>query len=428
MFRKIISTVFIRAFLAGLSFFLAILTTQYLGPAGKGDVSLFVLNLTIVQLVCNFVGGPYIVYLVPRKNIMHLLLLSYAWALAASVLIPIILLSLNLLEQESFFHLIFISIIFSFISINTQVMIGKEEVNKYNITSLIQAVVLMVAFFIYIEIFKIRNLSSYINAMYFSCITAIVVSFILIGKYFDKISLTGILKTLEEALKKGVVLQAGSIAQMFNYRLSFYILDHFHSGGRKEVGIYSVAVSVAEALWLIAQSVSLVLYARISNSEDIVQSQRLTVALIKIVSICTLLSTAVLFCVPQSVFTFVFGSGFEEVKRVMFPLSAGIIMLSAGIILSSYFVGTGKPQVTVTASIMGLAITIACGFILIPTLGMVGAGITASASYAVSVIFQFIKFMQEAKKIDLADFIFTKSDFKFVFLEVKNMFTSKQVQ
>lgn len=426
MFRKIISTIFIRTLLAGLNFLLAILTTQYLGPEGKGDVSLFVLNLTIVQLANNFAGGPYLVYLVPRKNIMHLLLPSYAWALLSSVLIPVSLFFFNLSGKENLIHLVIISFMFSVMSINTMIMTGKEKVNKYNITSLIQVAILISAFFLYIDYFGIRNLSSYINALYFSSAIALAASFVFIISYFEKISFPDMLKTFYEVLRSGLMVQAANIAQLFNYRLSFYFLDHFHEDGRKEVGIYSVAVSVAEALWLVSQSVALVLYSRISNLDDIQHSRKLTIALIKIVFIGTVFLTGILLCVPPAVFDFIFGNGFGKVKPVFFPLSAGIITLSVGIILSAYFVGTGKPQVSVFSSTLGLAVTVILGVFMIPRYGMIGAAITASASYIAGVTYQLYKFMREADELNFRDFIFSGNDIRLITFELKNIFITKQ--
>ncbi len=292
MFRKIISTIFVRTLLAGLNFLLAILTARYLGPAGKGDVSLFMLNLAIVQLVNNFVGGPYLVYMVPRKNITQLVLLSYAWSFITAVIIPFVLFLFKLLDGGQIIHLIIISFMYSLFAVNTMVFIGKEVIGRYNISSLLQTIVLIIVFIFYLKNLGIINISSYINAMYFSTGIAFAVSFTFLTKYFEKIVLKNIVEIFYEAIRKGFIVQSGNIAQMFNYRLSFYILDHFHSGGRKEVGVYSVAVSVAEALWLISQSVSLVLYGRISNSNDILHSRKLTIALVKIVFIFSLFASS----------------------------------------------------------------------------------------------------------------------------------------
>jgi O-antigen/teichoic acid export membrane protein len=264
--------------------------------------------------------------------------------------------------------------------------------------------------------------------MYFSSGIAFALSFSLVIKYFEKISFKNIGATFYEAIRKGFIVQTGNIAQMFNYRLSFYILDHFHIGGRKEVGIYSVAVSAAEALWLISQSVSLVLYGRISNSNDIRHSRKLTIALIKIVFIITVFCTGILLCLPSSLFVFVFGEGFGEVSKILFPLSAGIVILSAGILFSSYFAGIGKPQISVVGSVIGLAVTIILGFILIPQYGMIGAAITASISYASGVIYQFYRFMRQAEEITFRDFIFSRNDIRLITFELKNIFVTKRAE
>ena len=200
------------------------------------------------------------------------------------------------------------------------------------------------------------------------------------------------------------------------------MLDNLHFDGRKELGKYSVAVSAAEALWLIGQSVSIVLYGRISNSNDIHYSRKLTIALIKIVFLTTFFCTGILLCFPSSAFVFVFGDGFGEVRTILFSLSVGIVILSTGIIFSTYFFGIGKPQVSVIGSTIGLVVTIILGFVLVPKYGMIGAAITASASYTAIVIYQFYKFMCESKELTFRNFIFSKNDIRLMTFELKNIF------
>ncbi len=426
MFKKIISTIFFRALLAGLTFLLAIVTSRYLGPAGKGDVSLFVLNLTIVQLVNNFVGGSYIVYLVPRRNFMHLLFLSYGWALVSAVAVPLGLSFFNLLDNGQVIPLMIIAFLFSLFSVNTMVFIGKEEIGKYNIISLLQVAVLLIVFVFSLKLFGIQSVISYINAMYCSTALAFVSSFALIAKYMTRLSLVNIGETFRETIQSGFLIQLASTAQLLSYRLSFYILDHFHIYGRKEVGIYSVAVSVSEALWLISQSVSLVLYGRISNTNDIHYSRKVTVSLIKIVFVATFACTGLLLCFPSSLYEFIFGQGFGEVRDLLFPLSAGIVVFSVGIILSSYFVGNGRPLVCVIGSSIGLVITVVLGFSLIPEYGMMGAAATASVSYCAGVVYQLYKFMREADELRLRDLVFIKNDIEIMRVELKNIFSEKK--
>jgi O-antigen/teichoic acid export membrane protein len=341
-------------------------------------------------------------------------------------MIPGILLLLDLQGIDSLFHLIVISFLLSLMSIHLFALTGKEEINKYNLTSLFQVAILLVSFVIYLEIFKERSVISYIKAMYISVVASLILSFLFIGRYFEKPSFVKIGETFYDAIKKGLLLQTGAIAQMLNYRLSFYLLDKLYEEGRKEVGIYSVTIAVAEALWLISQSVSLVLYSRISNTNDIIYSRKLTVALVKSVVVITILCMGILLCLPSSLFVFVFGNGFGEAPVVLFPLSAGIIIFSAGIVLSAYFVGIGKAQVSVVASVIGLMVTIICGLSLIPKYGMFGAAITASASYTAGVIYQFVMFLREAKEIQTRDFILSTNDILMLIAEVKKFVTVHQ--
>lgn len=425
MIKKIISTVFARTVLAGLGFLLAVLTSRYLGTEGKGDVSLFVLNLTIVQLVNSFVGGNFLGYLISRRNFMHLVVISYAWAVLSCVAVPLSLYVLNIVPTVELIPLICVSFIFSLFSIHTVMFVGKEEIWKYNLTTLIQSIVLITVFVYLIRFMNQVNYFSYIHSLFYSVAAAFIISFVLLAKHFGKFSADAIGKTFSEAIKGGFVLQLGTLAQLLNYRLSFFILDMDPEKGRAEVGVYSVAVQIGEALWLIGQSVGLVLYARISNSQDAAYSRKLTIALVKIVLLITAVLMAIVLLFPASFFEFVFGPGFGGVKPGLFPLSIGIVVLSTGIVLSSYFVGTGKTKVSAVGSAIGLVITAAIGFILIPDHGMIGAAVTSSISYTAGVIYQLALFIREAKEIRLRDFIFTKNDFTIVITELQKNFSRK---
>lgn len=423
MFRKILSTLFFRGLLAGLSFFMAIVTSQYLGAEGKGSVSLFLLNLSIVQLVANFAGGPYLVYMVPRNNFMQLLLPSYGWSILLSAAVPWVLFFTGLLEQEYILHLSIISLLYSLVNIHSMFLMGKERLNQYNVVALIQSALLAMVFIYYVLIVKERDLLTYIISLYISSGAAFLVSFLLVVGLFSSIQLGGVRHVFREMLWNGFILQAGNIAQLLNYRLSFYILDKFYPEGRKVVGVYSVAVSVAEALWLISQSISLVMYSHISNSQDKSYSIRLTVALLKLAVVCTFGGTLVLLCFPSSFYEFVFGHEFGAVRMILFPLSLGILVLSAGIILSSYFVGVGNTSLGVRASGIGLVVTLISGFLLIPSFGMNGAALTATLSYSASVIYQFYRFSKEGN-IPWKDLLFSQSDISLAVKEIRGLLRS----
>lgn len=422
MIKKIITTVFSRIILSGIGFAIVVLTSRYLGASGKGDVSLFVLNMTIVQLINNFVGGSFIAYLLPRRNFMHLFFISYVWAAVTSVLIPALLFIFKIIPYHEVFLLMYVSFLFSLFSIHIVFFVGKEEIRNYNFITLFQSLLLICIFLYFIKFKANANYLFYVDALFYSVTAAVFVSLFLLAKYFHRFSFNGIGEVFKEAIKGGFMLQLGNIAQMLNYRLSFFILD-MDPDGRSQVGIYSVAVQIGEALWLVGHSAGLVLYSKVTNLKDSAYAKRLTIALVKIVLLITALIMTVVLFLPALFYEFVFGNGFGDVKPCLLPLSVGIVILSAGILFSSYFVGIGKTQVSTVASVIGLVITLVLSFILIPEYGMIGAAITASISYSVGVVYQFLLFIREPGGNRFSDFLFRKSDFTVVINELRNSFS-----
>ena len=57
----------------------------------------------------------------------------------------------------------------------------------------------------------------------------------------------------------------------------------------------------------------------------------------------------------------------------------------------------GNPKVNLYAKISGLVFTLVLAFILIPKYGYVGAAVTASISYTVTIIHQYIVFKKQTK-------------------------------
>ncbi|MCI5059170.1 MAG: hypothetical protein MRY83_23860, partial [Flavobacteriales bacterium] len=85
MLRDIFNTVSAKVMISLANLLLIILITNYLGAAGKGEMSLFVLNLSLVIMVNDFFGGAALVYIIPRSKLNKIISLGIAWALISSV-------------------------------------------------------------------------------------------------------------------------------------------------------------------------------------------------------------------------------------------------------------------------------------------------------------------------------------------------------
>ena len=224
---------------------------------------------------------------------------------------------------------------------------------------------------------------------------------------------------LKDLFKYGFLNQTGHFVQFFNLRLSYYLLDRFIDKG--SVGVFSNAVSLAEAIWIISSSIALVQYARISNADDRAYAQKLTLDLSKICFAISALAVIVLALLPPQVYTFVFGPEFGAMTGIIRILAPGVLFYCIFLILGHYYSGTGRYQMNTFAALCGLAATFALGFTLIPKYGVTGAAITSAVSYTMNAVFLFAFFLKESR-FKGSDFILRKSEVQNYIAEMKQQF------
>ncbi len=186
--------------------------------------------------------------------------------------------------------------------------------------------------------------------------------------------------------------QIGHISQLLSFRLSFYLLEHYSD--KAAVGVYSNSVSMMEALWLVSGSITVVQYSRIVNMNDQKASALLTAKLLRISLIITFVLLVVILLLPSSLYVFVFGPDFGEMRTVILTLAAGVFIYPVTMLLGHYFSGTGKYYKNFIAMLSGLIVTVIACLFLIPNYGYYGAGWSASLSYFITsiiIIYLFIK-------------------------------------
>ena len=143
---------------------LIVLTTNLFGDEGKGLVSLFVFNVSLVVMITGFIGGPTLVYLIPRYNNKHLISLSYLWAIVGTLLGGFVLYSLDLINYSWLILLLISAVLQAFASANMMVLIGKEKIKTHNIITISQIVLLLIALLVFYFLVGLKDPISYIYA------------------------------------------------------------------------------------------------------------------------------------------------------------------------------------------------------------------------------------------------------------------------
>lgn len=403
---------------------LLILTTRYLGAYGRGLVSLLTAYVGLIVLFSGFVGGSCLVYLIPRNKskefLKQTLISSYIWSVIVSYITYKVLHISNMLSKDILPHVFTMGILAAVLATNAIVLLSLERIVSYNLVGIIQLIsylVVLVFAFIYLS----RSVNTFIFSLYLSYIIPILYStMVLLLDVWKRLETTScpvnVFLSLKDILRYGFVSQLANVFQYLNYRLSYWILAYYH--GAYSVGIFSVGVAMSESLWLIAGSISLVLYPRISNTDDINYSRDITLRLSKISFILTLFSLSIITSLPASLFELVLGKDFGSVKYIAYWLWAGILSFAFTSVISHYFAGTGKYHINTIASFIGLIFTVILNVLLVPTYGYVGAALTASISYGATSLFLIYRFFSEAN-LPLRKILIEKDDMHFILTKLK---------
>ena len=394
MIKRILQHFAARVLTAGLSFGVVWLTARYLGAAGRGQVSLFITDMSGLVLLTGLVGGSSLMYLAPRRNVWHLLRPAYGWALVVSVVGAAGVALARSGGGHYALHLGAVTLIQVLFGVNLFLLLGRRGERAYNVLTTAQAALLALAL-----------AGAFIGAHWLSITAYYYASYLAYG--LPWLISTGLLLRLPDArprrpsrlarLRRRAAARElvrhsrgahlANILSFSNYRFGYYAVAFLV--GTKALGILSVGVALAEAIWLIPRSTALIQYVALVNAADkrgqayaALRGSRLTL-------LATAAAVAVLAAVPAAWLAAVFGPEFGAAHGVILALAPGILINGAGMQPSTYFAGTARYGVNNRAGLLGLAVTVPVCLLLVPRLGMVGAALGMSASYAASVLYLF---------------------------------------
>jgi O-antigen/teichoic acid export membrane protein len=422
MFKQIVNTFFTKILSGLLSLVVAIVISNYLGANGKGLQGLILTSISIIVVFTGIVGPGGLTYLLPRMHFSLVVIPGYIWSIFIVSIMWAALSLTSIIPEEYNIHVVILSLILSTIGINNSILHVKKLIQKVNLISIIQILITVIVLCFLIIYKEKLSVKSYIIGMYFGVGISAFISFLYTRTfYINAIYSFSIFKYLigiKNHLKFGGYNQLDVLAQLLSFRLAYFILNHFISTA--EVGIYSNAVSLIEAIWIISRSISFVQHSRIVNSRDKKFTQNLTLKFIKLTGSLAIIAIFVLIMIPSGAYKYIFGEEFGGIRMAIISLAPGVFFFSLSFIISSYFSGTGKHYINSLSSIVGLIVISIFSFIFIPSYGIIGAGIAASVSYLTTTTIK-IYYFTKLTEINLIQLIPVKSDLKNLFQLIKSL-------
>ena len=398
MFKKVVITAGARLLNAILGVAMVVIAARWMGAPEYGVAGVVLLDVTVVAMANDFFGGSSLVFFTSRMGVWRLMLPAYIWAVV--VVVAALLAGLFLSWFPEIYaavvplgygwQILGLSLLVSWAGIHQNLLLGNEQVAAYNRVFSLQVTVQFGALMLLLFVANLRDARAWVGAMAAGYGVSWLAGMWATRQLVRFESLAGWHGRLKEILAFGMQGQLASLVHLGNKRFSFYLIGPLL--GPAALGVYNAGAQLTEGLRIIGQSIALVQFSHLSNSTDHEHNRLITLVLLKFTVLLTFAAMLVLVLIPPQFFAALLGSDFGLVRPVIIALGAGVVALAAAMIFSHYFSGTGKPVYNFRASVAGIAITVLTIYPAVKYLGITGAGLTASAAYIASAVYQGVVF------------------------------------
>ena len=389
MLKKITHTLFSKGSAAFINFAILLITSKVLGAEIRGEISVFILNIAIIQIVNEIYTGYTLVHFIPKFSFKKLYQFGFLWVIIVTALLSLGFYLFHVKMGGHWWHLFFLSFIVILHSFHLVFILGKEKIKLYNLLSLSQPLLLLMSLLVFIFVLHQKNVTIYIISMYVSFIPPALVSSFFIFKEYKK-AIQQELFLAKQIFTNGFYNQFAALTHMLSNRYNYYLLST-----NVLVGVYSGATSLIESVWLISGSVSPIVLTQVANSKQNANNKHITFILAKLCFILSGICVVVLYFIPNEFFVALLGEDFLDTKRIMLLLSPGILCVSFSSIIVNYYSGIGKQKTVAIANLCGFLTTIILGYSLIKNYGTAGACYTSNISYFITSFILMIVFMKE---------------------------------
>jgi O-antigen/teichoic acid export membrane protein len=180
-------------------------------------------------------------------------------------------------------------------------------------------------------------------------------------------------------LHYGVRVQVGNWSNAASLRLDQLLLSLFAMPAT--LGVYVVAVSYANMLLTIPASAAMVMLPEMVERHAAGAARACLERWYRRLLWATVLGAIAIGLLGAIIVPFAFGSAFRDAVPLLVVLMPAALMLGMNDILSTAFLGIGRPDITSKGEVVGLVVTVAALSTLLPRYGVLGAALASLLAY-----------------------------------------------
>src|SRR6266511_1590128 len=379
--RNTLETLLFRGVSTPVAFVLVVVQSRFLDPEGRGRFVLVVLTVTILArlfrpLVVRALAWTLLLGLAGIGLILLAGALIDAFglrlaAIAAPALVP------NILNASL-----------------SGVLLGRARIRLWNYIQVLPPLVTLVGMLI-VVVGLDRGVDGAVAVWTIAYVLTAFFALVATRDLWLPLTMPRILDRAGRAIVRlAFAMGAVQIVNLIGYRVELFVLEHFK--GLAQVGIYSIAMQAAEAIWLVPAAVASAVTGPAVHESDERAARLIRNAcgkgLLYTSTIALAIGAAAPFVIPL-----IFGDDFRSATRPLALLLPGVVAYAPVSILVVYLsIRSGRPRLSLVVSVIGLVVTAAMSLVLIPPYGASGAAAASAIGYAAGGAAAWICFVQLA--------------------------------
>lgn len=379
---------------AGLQFLLLVLTARWFGVTFRGEIALFNATVNLIVLVVGFTGGASIVYLAARepsrRHLRRLLGASYVFCVAVPLAVAALAGVLHLSLGREAALVVAVAVLNAMLVVHTCVLLAGEAVWQASLLEFLRPFAI-VAIAVGVALTRgFRAADEFYVVWAAAAVLSLALSLPFLLRHYRSLAPegSGAPATLGVVVRQlvgyGSLAQTSNLVQFLNYRSLFFALERH--AGLAAVGLFSTAVSLAEVLWIPANSLAALTLNRVSRSGGDAGTRAYVLRLSRLALLAMLAAGLLAAVVPVGGVTALLGRDFAAVRGLLVRLLPGVVALGLSLVASAYNAGHGLYARNLQASVAGLMITLVGFTVLIPRAGADGAVLAMNLSYLVTTV------------------------------------------
>ena len=378
-----------------LGFTVSIISARSLGRTGVGILTLTLLFSTMVITFVSFGVPAATIYLLGSKKykleevVFSNLVLSLIQSILglSGALIVLFLFKDRFFSNVNSSYLYWIITIIPISLLNTNlrgIFQAVGDFRAFNITT-ISRVAWTAILLVVLVIFRATTIFTIIfaNILASFLTLALILYFLRRHVSFSTIQFKTNGNYLRDNFKYGIKVYISSVFTFFNYKQDRFLLNAYLSPS--SVGVYNVGANLGEKLWLVSQSVSIVLFPKIASLEDDEKQRRwMTPFITRHLFMGTAIAAAILFWITPFLIRILYGDEFSEAASVLQIILPGVVFLTISRVVSNDISGRGRPGINTILSGFAVIINLLANILLIPSYGIKGAAWASTISYIIN--------------------------------------------